>query len=81
MIGQLAARVDRADNECPRAARSRFRDGNVFDAKVGAAARQSQLPDNRSRTPVDDALAGFRRQRVLGVANEDQIGGIDCHDA
>ena len=75
--GDHAAAVGDADDERPRAGGGRFGDAHVGEAHVGAAALHPVLADRRLGAPVADALGDLRRQRIRGVAEEQEIGGLD----
>ena len=74
---QAAARIDDPNHQRPCAAFHRFPQGQFRHAEIGAAAGQPALADDIPRPPIDDALASLGSQRVLGIAEKDQIGRGD----
>ena len=77
-LRQHAPRTDGAKDERPRTPGGGLRHGHVRQAMVRTATRQPKLSEAAPRPPIDDALPGFRGERVLRVPGEEQIGRFDA---
>ena len=71
------AAVGDADDQRPRAGGGGLGDGHVGQAHVGVAAVHAVLADRGVGAPVADALRHLGRERVGGVAEEEEVGGLD----
>ena len=75
---QHAPGPHRPDHERLRPPRGALRDGQVRQAMVGPAPRQAELAETPFPPPVDDALSGLGRERVLRVRREEQVRRLDA---
>ena len=74
---QHAARVDRADHQGFRTPCSARADRQFGNAQVRPTPGQAKLTQGPLRPPVDDSLPGLSRQLVFGIADEDQVWGLN----
>ena len=72
-----AAPVGHADDQRFGAGLFGFRQGHVREAHIGLAAFHAELANRILRAPVLDALGNFRGELVWGIAQKQQIRGLD----
>ena len=63
-----------ADDEGLCSVRGGLRHRQIGEPHVGRATREAKLAEAPFRPPMDDAVRRLRRELVLGVAEEQQVG-------
>jgi hypothetical protein len=81
MLGQDAACIRNANNQGASAPLHRLSDGHIGNAHIRFAFRHPQLRQAPITPPIDNALRRFRRELIVNVAEKEEVGMADFHDA